>query len=199
MRNTALLDGNITIVTGMLTVYNYDADTGEYIGHSDEYLQEGVGIPALSTITRPPAAIDGKAIVYRDGNWIQEDDFRGQTIYNTENGAAEVQSSLGAIPAGYTRTAPSTPYDEWNGQEWLTNQKKVKQAKIDAAIQKRDGLINSVNNLINSKQWPSRLQLNRLSEEEKGDFNYYLDILEQLSSIETTAPEKIKWPVIKNI
>ncbi|MGU3416756.1 tail fiber assembly protein, partial [Enterobacteriaceae bacterium C34B] len=85
----ATLDKNgIATKAGELTVYNYDAQTREYLSATVEYLPVGVGIPANSCITPPGDAETGFAIlrtVALDG-WEQVPDHRGETVYDTETG-----------------------------------------------------------------------------------------------------------------
>ncbi len=47
--NKAVLNSElITTKAGNITVYNFDAETKEYLSTSTEYLAVGVGIPAYS-------------------------------------------------------------------------------------------------------------------------------------------------------
>ncbi len=49
--NKAVLNSElITTKAGNITVYNFDAETKEYLSTSTEYLAVGVGIPAYSLI-----------------------------------------------------------------------------------------------------------------------------------------------------
>ena len=48
--------------------------------------------------------------------------------------------------------------------------------------------------VINDNQWPSRLALGRLSEEEKAAFNTWIDYLAALESLDTSSAPGISWP-----
>lgn len=60
-----------------MQIYNYDADTGEYLGAStadESPLEPGVFlIPANSTTIVPPDAQDGKTINFENGAWVLKD------------------------------------------------------------------------------------------------------------------------------
>lgn len=52
--NKAVLNSElITTKAGNITVYNFDAETKEYLSTSTEYLAVGVGIPAYSCLDAP--------------------------------------------------------------------------------------------------------------------------------------------------
>ncbi|MEL2233941.1 tail fiber assembly protein, partial [Klebsiella pneumoniae] len=55
----------------------------------------------------------------------------------------------------------------------------VKQAEIE-----KSGLISQANDYIDSKQWPSKLALGRLKDDEKASFNEWLDYLDALESVD---------------
>ena len=52
---------------GTLTIYNFDAVSGEFTGSNDEYLAQGLGLPANACITAPPVTEAGRVAIYQDG------------------------------------------------------------------------------------------------------------------------------------
>ncbi len=61
--NKAVLNSElITTKAGNITVYNFDAETKEYLSTSTEYLAVGVGIPAYSCLDAPGTHKAGYAI-----------------------------------------------------------------------------------------------------------------------------------------
>ncbi|WP_264384618.1 tail fiber assembly protein [Siccibacter colletis] len=62
------------------------------------------------------------------------------------------------------------------------------------AEQMKSSLRSYANGFINERQWPSRLALGRLSEEEKAAFNSWLDYLDALESVDTSSAPEISWP-----
>ena len=77
-----------------MKVYCYEHDTKEYIGAEDALLdpletikqgKEVYLIPANAVLDEPPAAVEGKAIVFADG-WQLVDDNRGKEAVNAARG-----------------------------------------------------------------------------------------------------------------
>lgn len=127
----------IATVAGDITVFNYDGETREYLSSSAEYLPVGVGIPANSSTEAPGEAKAGSAICRTKDftAWEYVADHRGETVYSTETGDAMLVSLPGDYPEGTTTLAPSTPYDTWNGSEWVTDTAQ-QAADVEAAEQR---------------------------------------------------------------
>lgn len=93
--------------------YNYDRFTKEYLGSSEcqeSPLEPGVFlIPAFSTTIKPMDCPDGKAIVFKDEEWVLVDDFRDKDIYFKQNSLiiGKMSSVLEEpVPEGYSVIAP---------------------------------------------------------------------------------------------
>ncbi|HHA2300755.1 TPA: tail fiber assembly protein [Enterobacter asburiae] len=133
----------IATVTGDITVFNYDGETREYISSSVEYLAEGVGIPALSCIDAPGEIKEGFTICRTFGlnGWEYIADHRGKTVYSTKSGEKVTISLPGDYPKDTTTQAPGTPYDKWNGSEWITDAKAKHSADVAKAEQQKTALL----------------------------------------------------------
>ena len=77
-----------------MKIYCFEHDTKEYIGPEDALLdpletkkqgKEVYLIPANAVLDEPPAAVEGKAIVFADG-WQLVDDNRGKEAVNAARG-----------------------------------------------------------------------------------------------------------------
>lgn len=62
------------------------------------------------------------------------------------------------------------------------------------AEEEKKSRMDFTNNFINAQQWPSKLQLNRLSDDDKLRFNLWLDYLDEVSAIDTSTAPHIDWP-----
>ncbi len=193
---SAILDkNNIATTAGDLTVYNYAADTREYLSSAVEYLAVGVGIPANSAVDEPPAKKKGKAICRNadDAGWGYVADHRGETVYSTENGEPVEVTAPGDYPAGTTTTAPATPYDEWDGEKWVTDTDAQHTADVAAAEQQKAAMLAEAQATISI--WQTELQLGIISDDDKASLISWLSYIKELQSVDTDAAPDINWPV----
>ena len=135
MANAKLNSKFIDTVAGDITVFNYDGGTREYISSSVEYLPVGVGIPANSCTDKPGQSKEGFSICRTPDftAWEYVADHRGETVYSTETGEDVSITALGDYPKNTTTLAPATPYDKWNGSEWVTDSDAQQVAAVAAA------------------------------------------------------------------
>lgn len=83
-------------------------------------------------------------------------------------------------------TAPVEP-----PQPEPTHDELVQQAELQ-----KQTLISQANEYIDSKQWPSKLALGSLKDDEKASFNKWLDYLDALESVDPSKAQEIVWPTI---
>lgn len=104
------------------TVYNYNPDTGEYLGPETAYespLEPGVYlIPAHATTIAPPEADDGRVAVFADGAWTLVEDHRGEVWYDTATQERHEIKNLGIVPEAWTQSEPTDREAVWNGAAW---------------------------------------------------------------------------------
>lgn len=98
------------------TIYLFDPDTGELLGHKAARrspIGDGYILPPPNhrgrTVDPPPAAEDGHAVCRRGGEWVQVEDHRGETAYLKEGGRPVTVMSLGPLPEGMTTLVPPAP------------------------------------------------------------------------------------------
>lgn len=65
---------------------------------------------------------------------------------------------------------------------------------IQQAELQKQYLIDQANGYIDSKQWPSKLALGRLSDADKVLFNQWLDYLDALEAVDTSMAPEVVWP-----
>ncbi|MFX4313398.1 tail fiber assembly protein [Enterobacter sp. 63] len=187
---SAVLDKNkIATVAGNITVYNFDAQTGEFTGSGDEYLVVGVGIPAHSTDIDPGAASIGYVMVFSERRWPQQEDHRGEVVYSTTDRSSSTIDYIGALKDGFTRLEPVTDYDSWDGGVWVTDISAQHTAAVAAANLHVQQLIDSAMSSISVIQL--KLQAGRtLTEAEKTKLNTVLDYIDAVNTVDTsTAPD----------
>lgn len=77
---------------------------------------------------------------------------------------------------------------------WVDRPERTFEQLIEAAELEKTSRINSANDYINLKQWPSKLALGRLSDDEKILFNQWLDYLDSVYDLDISEPNNISWP-----
>ncbi|EPP2699204.1 tail fiber assembly protein [Escherichia coli] len=180
---------------GYITVYNYDGVTREYIGLAVEYLPFGVGVPANSCVDAPGSKRDGFAI-RRDADstgWEYVADHRGETVYSTKTGGKVTISDIGDYPENTTTQAPSTPYDKWDGEKWVTDTEAQHSAAVEAAEAQRQSLIDAAMASISLIQL--KLQAGRkLTQAETTRLNAALDYIDAVEATDTSTAPDVIWP-----
>lgn len=184
----------IAIVAGDITVFNYDGETREYLSSSVEYLPVGVGIPANSCTDTPGESREDFALC-RTADftaWEYVADHRGETVYSTETGEAVIISAPGDYPDGTTTLAPSTPYDTWNGSEWVTDTEAQRAANVEVAEQQKAALLAEAQTTISL--WQTELQLGIISDEDKASMIAWMKYIKAVQAVDTSKAPDITWP-----
>lgn len=185
----------IATVAGDINVFNYDGETREYLSSSVEYLPIGVGIPANSCTDSPGESKEEFAIC-RTADftaWEYVADHRGETVYSTKTGESEIVSLPGDYPEGTTTLAPATPYDTWNGSEWVTDTEAQHAADVEAAEQQKAALLLEAQAAISL--WQTELQLGIINDDDKARLISWLSYIKALQTVDTDAAPDINWPV----
>ena len=180
---------------GFITIYNYNGETREYISSSVEYMPFGVGVPGNSCMDAPISKRDGFAVCRTADltGWGYVADHRGETVYSTATGKPVTISQLGEYPEGTTTTAPSTPYDKWDGEKWVTDTEAQHSAAVDAAEAQRQSLIDAAMASISLIQL--KLQAGRkLTQAEITRLNAVLDYIDTVTATDTSTAPDVIWP-----
>ena len=194
MSEAKLYSNFIAIVAGDITVFNYDGETREYLSSSVEYLAVGVGIPANSCTDAPGESKEDFTIC-RSADftaWEYVADHRGETVYSTETGEAVIISAPCDYPNDTTTLAPPTPYDTWNGSEWVTDTKAQHAADVEAAEQQKAALLAEAQTTISL--WQTELQLGIISDEDKASLIAWMKYIKAVQVVDTSKAPYITWP-----
>ncbi len=195
MAKAVLNKNGFATKAGDITVYNYDGETREYRVSAVEFLEVGVGIPANACTDAPVDEKPGFAIcrTTRFDGWEYVTDHRGETVYDTTTGQPVVITGIGDYPASVTTLKPLTPYDRWNGNEWVTDNDALKSGQVREAEQEKAELLSAAKSTISL--WQTRLQLGIISDEDKARLIEWLTYIQALNAVDTaTAPDMV-WPV----
>lgn len=195
MAKATLNKNGIATKAGDMTVYNFDGETLEYLSASVEFLAVGVGIPANSCTDAPVDAKNGFAVCRAtslDG-WDYVIDHRGETVYDTETGQPVEITELGDYPDNVTTIEPLTPYDRWNGSEWVADEEAQKSAQVVGAQQKKASLLAEAQSTISL--WQTELQLGIISDDDKASLIAWMKYIQALNAVDTSTAPDIEWPV----
>ncbi|MDS6663512.1 tail fiber assembly protein [Klebsiella pneumoniae] len=188
-----MLDKNgLARSAGTLTVYNFDAASGEFTGSNDEYLAQGVGLPANACVTAPPVIEAGQAAVYRDGNWQVVADHRGETVYSVADGSAIVLSELGDYPADTTPLAPATAWDKWDGEKWVTDADAQQAADVKSAARQKSALISEASAV--TQAWQTQLLLGIITDADKVTLTKWMKYIQAVQAVDVSESPEISWP-----
>ncbi|EHZ8371888.1 tail fiber assembly protein [Salmonella enterica] len=196
MNNAKLNSKFIATVAGNIVVFNYDGETREYLSSSVEYLPVGVGIPANSCTDKPGESKDGFAIC-RTADftmWEYVYDHRGETVYSTDTGEEVFITVPGDYPKNTTTLAPATPYDKWNGNEWITDIEAQHAADVEAAEKQKSALLLEARTTISL--WQTELQLGSIGDDDKASLIEWLAYIKKLQAIDTSKAPDIEWPIL---
>ncbi|HHK9555471.1 TPA: tail fiber assembly protein [Enterobacter sichuanensis] len=174
---------------GDLRCFYYDGATKEYTGWSDEFINIGVSMPGNSTDVNPGDEVAGRVAVFSNDSWEWQKDHRGETVYSTEDGTASVIDYIGEIKDGYTEKAPGTPYDKWDGSEWLTDADAQHAAAVVEAEAKQSALRIVADNEIEWRQ--DAVDVGIATEEETAALAEWKKYRVLLMRVDTADP---KWP-----
>ncbi len=71
---------------------------------------------------------------------------------------------------------------------------KTHEELVEEANAKKNSLIVSANEFMNSKQWPGKAAIGRLKGDELAQYNAWLDYLDALEVVDTSTAPDIAWP-----
>lgn len=191
MRDIFDENGN-AVETTTLTVYGFSPETGEFTGSYDVRILAGTGIPGQSTLKPAPAAQSREIAVYVDKQWTVKQDFRGETVYSTATSEPSIVDYIGAVRDGFTLTAPSTPFDRWNGSEWVTDADALKTSQLSVAEQHRQVLLAQAN--ANTADWRTELSLGIIDDEDKAKLTAWMKYIKAVKAVDTSTAPDVSWP-----
>lgn len=188
-------DAGLAIEAGEIRCFYYDSLTLEYTGWSDEFINIGVSMPGNSTDIDPGDEMAGKVAVFTGGVWKLEEDHRGESVWSTKDGRAVIIDYIGEIKSDFTTMSPSTPFDKWDGMQWVTDTEAQYAAAITQAENERQRLLKHADAVM--LDWRTELMLGEISDANKAKLSAWLAYKNEVKSVDvTTDPEHVSWPVL---
>ncbi|QLJ63564.1 tail fiber assembly protein [Serratia marcescens] len=177
-----------------IKVYNFLADTKEFIGISDCYIPPGTGLPAYCTDTKAPEATEGRVACFENDTWVLKEDYRGKTVWEKKTRKKMVIDQLGPLPETVTIMKPMSDYDVWDADKWVKDEKAEANHIINEAENKKKMLIAIATENINTLN--DALELDMATDEEKKQLVVWKKHRVELSRIDVNQAPDIDWPVI---
>lgn len=118
----------------MKIVYLYDKTTGQFISDyscPESPLEPGEYLIPVDCVDFAPSIQVGFWPVLAVNSWVNVEDHRGATVYDTTTGLPETITVLGTIPSDKTLDQKPAEYYVWNGSEWVEDE-NLKRAAISA-------------------------------------------------------------------
>ncbi|OVZ89868.1 tail assembly chaperone [Yersinia frederiksenii] len=175
-----------------LRIYNYQADTGEFIGEADAFIPANTGLPAYCTLEVPPKLKGGHIAVFNGEKWLSLEDLRGTVVYNTQTGEPQTINQLGSLPENTTLLAPTSPFDRWNGTKWVKDSEAEKQYYLAEARQKKSILLEEANTQIEILK--DSIEFDMSTPTAESELVTWRKYRVQLSQLDISAAPDIDWP-----
>ncbi|WP_421415972.1 tail fiber assembly protein [Serratia plymuthica] len=171
------------------TGQKYYGSLGETFIVDDPYFT----LPDEHTFVEPPKPKGGYATQWNGLEWVYIEDYRGKTAFNIHTAAATVVSVVGPLDADYTFVPPTSMFDEWNGDSWVLNEEKKKQAEIVQAQQKKVALRSEADAEIAVRA--DAVKYGIATEQEKNELEAWETYRVLLMRVDTNLAPDIEWPV----
>lgn len=174
-----------------ITVYNFRADTQEFIGAGDAYIPAHTGLPAYCTDIEPPEVSDGNVAVFNpvSNKWNIVEDHRGVTVYDISTGNPVCISELGALSENLTCINPDGEFKKWDGSKWIKDDEAERKVKLRDAESTKNNLMQMANERIVPLQ--DAVDLDMATDDEKKQLIGWKKYRIQLSRVDCSKPE---WP-----
>lgn len=150
-------------------------------------------LPDDHTFVEPPKTKNGYATQWNGQAWDYIEDNRGKTAFNVHTAVATVVSVVGPLDADYTFEPPSSLFDEWNGEAWVLNEEKKKQAEIVQAQQKKVALRGEADAEIAVRT--DAVKYGIATEQEKKELEAWETYRVLLMRVDTSLAPNIEWPI----
>lgn len=187
-------ENGLATQAGDIRCFYFDSVTGEYTGWSDEFINVGVSMPGNSTDIDPGEVAAGKVYLFTGTGWQLEEDHRGETVYSVENKQESVVDYIGPVRDGFVVVAPTSPFDKWDGQKWVTDAEAQHAADVASAEQKKAFLLAEANIAIAPLQ--DAFDLDMATDAEKALLLAWKKYRVLLMRVDTTKPV---WPTLPTV
>lgn len=190
-RNVDFDQDGIAETSGKITIYNFKSSSGLYFGSAEEYITQGVGLPAHLTLIAPPSIGSGKLYLFSNGSCHLVEDHRGEIVFDIKTGEPVFIHIHGDYPENTTIMKPITKFDVWNGTKWVTDVDAQQVAQLEAGEQKRTALLDNAKAKISL--WQTELQLGLITDKDKASLINWLTYIRELKTVKIEQTSDVTW------
>ncbi len=94
-------------------------------------------LPDWAVTVAPPVPAPGNVLLFKEGAWLELTDQTGVTYYSADGQPHQVPDAWFILPEGYTFIPPGTPFDHWDGTEWVTDTLAQQAAQAQEAAEQQ--------------------------------------------------------------
>ncbi|CDH34180.1 tail fiber assembly protein [Xenorhabdus bovienii] len=137
-------ENGLAIIEGWADVFLCHSQTREFLGKSYDRVPRGFSVVADAYLDEPKLPESGNMAVIcsPDGkSWIHVPDYRGKTAYHMGTRQKIEINYLDEIRPDHTLLAPTTQFDSWNGEKWVTDTTEQYQHEVQQAENQRQALL----------------------------------------------------------
>lgn len=166
---------------------------GIYQGEIEQYVSINSGLPAGAYLDAPPPFQAGvwPSRTDHDSPWTTVPDLRGNTAYNIDTKEAREITEIGPLRERETLLKPSSPYDGWDGLQWVADHEAEAAAALAAATATRSALLAEANQHI--AVLSDAVDLGMATEDEQAAYNAWRRYRVELTRLDLTVTP-IVWP-----
>ncbi|EMJ2842327.1 tail fiber assembly protein [Salmonella enterica] len=176
-----------------IKIFNLRSDTNEFIGAGDAYIPPHTGLPANCTDIAPPDIPSSHIAVFdaETQTWSLQEDYRGETVYDTTTGNQVYISEPGPLPENVTSVSPGGEYQKWDGKAWV----KDEAAEAAARLREAEGTKSRLLLMASGKIAPLQdaVDLDEATDKEKASLLAWRKYRVLVSRVDTTNPD---WPYV---
>ncbi|WP_084022927.1 tail fiber assembly protein [Xenorhabdus hominickii] len=129
-----------------------------------------------------------------DKFWEYVPDYRGKMAYRTQTRQPVEITEIGDIAIGLTFLAPQTPFDNWDGKQWVTDVQKVQQLRVQDAEQQKRQFLWTAREKIDI--WQDAVDLGIATGAEKSALTAWRKYRVELYRVDCTTAPDIAWPEV---
>ncbi|WP_368937572.1 tail fiber assembly protein [Proteus terrae] len=195
IQNGKIGENGLAEVAGWVKCYLSHPLTREYMGATMENVMFDVSLQAGAYLDKPTLPKKENQAIRRkiDGSaWEIVDDYRGLTAYHTQTKQPVTIDFIGDIPATLTLSHPSSEFDKWDGEGWVTDEQAIKEAKINSAKKQKSELSQEAENRI--VQLERKVKLEMANEVEAGLLKAWEIYTVKLDDVNPELAPDIEWP-----